>query len=72
MIFLPKFNVENALKWIPKATSMMGVPTYYTRLLDSAKFNKIYQKIFVYLFQDLHPCLRILTKCLKTNWTLNS
>ena len=40
MIFLPKFNVENALKWIPKATSMMGVPTYYTRLLDSAKFNK--------------------------------
>ena len=40
MIFLPKFNVENALKWIPKATSMMGVPTYYTRLLDSPKFNK--------------------------------
>ena len=40
MIFLPKFSVENALKWIPKATSMMGVPTYYTRLLDSAKFNK--------------------------------
>ena len=40
MIFLPKFNVETALRWIPKATSMMGVPTFYTRLLDNPKFNK--------------------------------
>ena len=40
MIFLPKFNVEAALKWIPKATSMMGVPTFYTRLLDNPKFNR--------------------------------
>ena len=40
IIFLPKFNVENALKWITKATSMMGVPTFYTRLLETPKFNK--------------------------------
>ncbi len=40
IIFLPKFNVEDALRWIPRATSMMGVPTFYTRLLDSPKFNK--------------------------------
>ena len=40
MIFLPKFNVQDALRWIPKATSMMGVPTFYTRLLDNPKFDK--------------------------------
>ena len=39
MIFLPKFSVETALTWIPKATTMMGVPTFYTRLLDDEKFT---------------------------------
>lgn len=36
LIFLPKFDVSLALKWLPKSTVMMGVPTYYTRLLDAA------------------------------------
>ena len=39
MIFLSKFSVEVALKWMPQATSMMGVPTFYTRLLESADFT---------------------------------
>ena len=39
MIFLPKFSVETALQWMPQATSMMGVPTFYTRLLASADFT---------------------------------
>ena len=39
MIFLPKFSIEAALKWMPQATSMMGVPTFYTRLLESADFT---------------------------------
>ena len=39
MIFLPKFSVETALHWMPQATSMMGVPTFYTRLLASADFT---------------------------------
>ena len=39
MIFLPKFSVETALTWIPQATTMMGVPTFYTRLLDDEKFT---------------------------------
>jgi len=39
MIFLPKFSTDAALAWIPKATSMMGVPTFYTRLLDSDGFT---------------------------------
>ncbi|MBU74150.1 MAG: malonyl-CoA synthase [Rhodospirillaceae bacterium] len=39
MIFLSKFSVEAALQWMPQATSMMGVPTFYTRLLASADFT---------------------------------
>lgn len=39
MIFLPKFSVETALTWMPQATTMMGVPTFYTRLLDNEKFT---------------------------------
>jgi malonyl-CoA/methylmalonyl-CoA synthetase len=33
MIFLPKFDGEQVMTLLPKATSMMGVPTFYTRLL---------------------------------------
>ena len=40
IIFLPKFNSQDAIRWMPKATAMMGVPTFYTRLLDSPKFDK--------------------------------
>jgi malonyl-CoA/methylmalonyl-CoA synthetase len=39
MIFLPKFDLDQMLAMIPKATSMMGVPTFYTRLLDDARFT---------------------------------
>src|SRR5690606_13509052 len=40
MIFLPGFSVDRALRWLPQATSMMGVPTFYTRLLDDARFDR--------------------------------
>ena len=40
MIFLPKFDIEAAIAWMPKATSMMGVPTFYTRLLADDRFDK--------------------------------
>jgi malonyl-CoA/methylmalonyl-CoA synthetase len=33
MIFLPKFDADEVMRHLPKATSMMGVPTFYTRLL---------------------------------------
>lgn len=39
MIFLPKFDLDAALRLMPMATSMMGVPTFYTRLLDSPAFT---------------------------------
>ncbi|MBD3677584.1 MAG: malonyl-CoA synthase [Rhodobacteraceae bacterium] len=40
MIFLPKFDPDVMINWMPKATSMMGVPTFYTRLLDDARFTR--------------------------------
>jgi malonyl-CoA/methylmalonyl-CoA synthetase len=39
MIFLPKFDVDAMIAHLPNATSMMGVPTFYTRLLDDARFT---------------------------------
>ncbi|WP_336096533.1 malonate--CoA ligase [Roseovarius sp. CH_XMU1461] len=39
MIFLPKFDLDDMIAWMPKATAMMGVPTFYTRLLDDARFT---------------------------------
>jgi malonyl-CoA/methylmalonyl-CoA synthetase len=40
MLFLSKFSVEIVLKFLPQATVMMGVPTYYTRLLADSGFQK--------------------------------
>lgn len=40
MIFLPSFTIEGVLSALPQATSMMGVPTFYTRLLDEPRFNR--------------------------------
>ena len=40
MIFLPKFDLDAMIARMPQATSMMGVPTFYTRLLDDPRFTK--------------------------------
>ncbi|MFN0116206.1 MAG: malonate--CoA ligase [Paracoccaceae bacterium] len=34
MIFLPRFDAAEVIAHLPRATAMMGVPTFYTRLLD--------------------------------------
>jgi malonyl-CoA/methylmalonyl-CoA synthetase len=39
MIFLPKFDVDLVFALLPRATSMMGVPTFYTRLLDDERLT---------------------------------
>lgn len=39
LIFEPAFKVENAIAALPGATTMMGVPTFYTRLLDHPGFT---------------------------------
>ncbi|NNF24854.1 MAG: malonyl-CoA synthase [Rhodobacteraceae bacterium] len=39
MIFLPKFDLDTMIQMMPRATAMMGVPTFYTRLLDDPRFT---------------------------------
>jgi malonyl-CoA/methylmalonyl-CoA synthetase len=40
MIFLPKFDPELIIKLMSRATVMMGVPTFYTRLLQSPALTR--------------------------------
>ncbi|HYD65083.1 malonyl-CoA synthase [Azospirillum sp.] len=40
MIFLPKFDADQVMRLLPKATVMMGVPTFYTRLLAHPGLTK--------------------------------
>jgi malonyl-CoA/methylmalonyl-CoA synthetase len=40
MIFLPKFDPDLILKLFARATTMMGVPTFYTRLLQHKGLTK--------------------------------
>jgi malonyl-CoA/methylmalonyl-CoA synthetase len=40
MLVLPRFEVPEVLRWLPEATAMMGVPTYYSRLLQVDGFTR--------------------------------
>ena len=40
MIFLPAFKPDEMIRLMPKATTMMGVPTFYTRLLADERFDR--------------------------------
>ena len=40
MIFLPRFDVDQMVDHMPRATAMMGVPTFYTRLLGDDRFDR--------------------------------
>lgn len=40
MIFLPGFRLDQVIDCLPRATTMMGVPTFYTRLLDDPRFDR--------------------------------
>lgn len=39
MIFLPSFQIDDVIASLPDATTMMGVPTFYTRLLGDDRFT---------------------------------
>ncbi len=39
MIFLPRFDARQVVSLLPRATVMMGVPTFYTRLLGETAFD---------------------------------
>ena len=40
MVFLPKFDADLVLDLMPQATVMMGVPTFYTRLLADPRLDR--------------------------------
>jgi malonyl-CoA/methylmalonyl-CoA synthetase len=40
MIFLPRFDAAEVVRLLPRATVMMGVPTYYGRLLATDGFDR--------------------------------
>ena len=40
LIFLPKFDLDEIFVQMPRATSMMGVPTFYTRMLTDARLTR--------------------------------
>ena len=40
MIFLARFDVDTVIEELPRATAMMGVPTFYTRLLADDRFER--------------------------------
>ena len=39
VVFLPKFDAGAILDAMPRSTALMGVPTFYTRLLDDPRLN---------------------------------
>ena len=40
MMFLPKFDADEMFRLMPRATVMMGVPTFYTRLLQDPRLTR--------------------------------
>ena len=40
MLFLNRFDTDTVIDLLPRATAMMGVPTFYTRLLASPRLTR--------------------------------
>jgi malonyl-CoA/methylmalonyl-CoA synthetase len=50
MVWLPKFSEAEVLAGLARATVMMGVPTFYTRLLDAPGFTReraVHMRLFI-------------------------
>mgnify|MGYP001371973987 CR=1 FL=1 len=61
MIFLARFDAEEVMAQLPRATAMMGVPTFYTRLLqhpalgrDSARHVRLFVSGSAPLLAETH------------------
>ena len=39
-VFLPRFDAGEVLRWLPQSTVLMGVPTFYSRLLNQPQLNR--------------------------------
>lgn len=40
MIFLPRFEADDVFRLLPQATTMMGVPTFYTRMIADPRLTR--------------------------------
>jgi malonyl-CoA/methylmalonyl-CoA synthetase len=40
MLFLPRFDPDTVFRLLPRATTMMGVPTFYVRLLQDPRLDR--------------------------------
>ena len=40
MVFLPAFNLDDMARHLPACTTLMGVPTFYTRMLADPRFDR--------------------------------
>jgi malonyl-CoA/methylmalonyl-CoA synthetase len=40
MLFLAKFDADAVFRLMPRATTMMGVPTFYVRMVDDARLTR--------------------------------
>jgi len=40
MLFLPRFDADEVFRLLPRATTMMGVPTFYVRLVQDARLTR--------------------------------
>ncbi len=58
MIFLPEFNVNDIIKFLPKVTVLMGVPTFYTRLLSHPELNNLALKNMRLFISGSAPLLK--------------
>ena len=56
MIFLPKFDPEAIIELMP--ATVMGIPTFYTRLLQSPALTKASPSTCGCLFRARHRCRR--------------
>ena len=49
-VFAPKFEMADMLEWLPRCTVLMGVPTFYTRLLANPDFTAaVAQRVRVFI-----------------------
>jgi len=40
MLFLPRFDADEVMRLLPRVTAMMGVPTFYTRMLQHPEISR--------------------------------
>ena len=57
MVFMPKFDRDAIIAAMPHSTALMGVPTFYTRLLDDDRLNQNLTKGMRLFFSGSAPLL---------------